>query len=97
MTEVEIRKSMLQPRAEYSQSLSELQVDHQPRLFFYEDEVMEMLKSDAETSVSTSKFQFQEVIAVVWNEGVSYHRWYVGFVLEERQNSLVVDHLERHS
>ena len=96
MTEVEIRKSMLMPRTEYSQSLAELQVDHQPRLFFFCMK-MEMLKSDAETSVSTSKFQFQEVIAVVWNEGVSYHRWYVGFVLEERQNSLVVDHLERHS
>lgn len=70
-------------------------------VFLCEDEVMEVIRGNevqsSTNTLSTKQFYFQEPVAVVWDEETASRSWYIGFVLEEENNFLTVDHLERSS
>ena len=65
------------------------------------DEILEMLKKQDSLPCSShnskQNFQFQEPIAVVWDVAAEIRQWCIGFVMEQDQTSLVVDHFERCS
>ena len=64
-----------------------------PSLFLNQEEMLEILKTET-SSTCSKKFEFQQPVAVVWDEA-SGKQWYIGFVISESSDSLVIDHLER--
>ena len=72
--------------------------------FFNEGEIMQIMKnqpnaSDSIRSVSQDsdqRFNFQQPVAVVWDEG-SQKQWYIGFIISESPDTVIIDHLERKS
>ena len=71
-----------------------------PLMFLCEEEVLEILKAEqaplstALTQNVNPKFEFQQPLAVVWDDAAG-KQWFIGFVISEESNTLVVDYLER--
>jgi len=62
--------------------------------FFNQEEVLEILKSEVSDLYPAKKIYFQQLVAVMWDEQQS-KQWYIGFMISESEDSLIVDHLER--
>ena len=62
--------------------------------FFNQEDILEILKSEISDLYPAKKNYFQQPIAVMWDEQQS-KQWYIGFVISESEDSLIVDHLER--
>ena len=67
-----------------------------PQLFLCEEEILTMVKEGASQKECEKRFEFQQPLAVVWNESGDTKKWYVGFVMSEEEDTAVVDHLERN-
>ena len=67
--------------------------------FLTEEEVLKVLnKSTPSTSSTqntiTTRFKFHQPVAVVWDVAET-KLWYIGFVVSESSDSILIDHLER--
>ena len=54
--------------------------------------------SSTNQDINNRKYDFQQPVAVVWDEAADVKKWYIGFVVSELSGStLLIYHLERKS